>query len=354
MDTQPTAEIGAEAAPSIEDTLSKTFDAIQARDDEGAAEEAEGQDAGEVAAEGAAAEAATDTAAEEAAETTDTDSAESAGAAEQPLSPPERWSAEDKAKFAGLSREAQDIVLKREADVQRYLTQESQKLAEIKRNYEPLERHLGPRREAWALSGFDLDTGLQHLLALSDFAGRDKPGFIRWFAQQHGVDLGELSTGGGEQSQQPDPKLTALEQSVAQLNQREQQRQQQAEQQARQAVQTAVQEFAADTKAHPFYADVENEIAAILPGIRQQNPSASNKELLQMAYDKATWAHEPTRAKILANQERLKNLEAANAAKKAKAASLNVKTSGSSAGGKVARTIDETMEAAYDRAQARA
>src|SRR6185503_16944542 len=163
--------------------------------------------------------------------------------------------------------------------------QESQKIAEIRRNYEPLERHIGPRREAWALQGFTPNTALEHLFALSDYATRDKPGFIRWFAQQHGVDIGELSSGGDNA---PDSKLTALEQRVQRFEQTEQQRQQQAVEQSRAQVNAAVEAFAADTKAHPYFKDVESDIAAILPGIRQQNPNASHKELLQIAYDKAT------------------------------------------------------------------
>jgi hypothetical protein len=346
--TQPTAETGAEAAPSIEDTLSKAFDEIQARDTEGAEE---GQDTGEAAGEGAADVAETDTATEEVTETTDQDGAQDAGTAEQPLSPPERWSAADKAEFASLSREAQQLVLKREADVERHLQQESQKIADIKRNYEPLERHIGPRREAWALAGYTPDAALEHLFALSDFATRDKPGFIRWFAQQHGVDIGAMNTGGEES--QPNPQLTALTQTVEQLKQSEHQRQQQAEQQARLSVKTAVEEFAADTKTNPYFKDVEQEIAMILPGIKQNNPGKSNGELLRIAYDKATWAHEPTRAKILADQQRAKNLEAANAAKKAKAAAgTNVKTSGASPDGNRHKTIDETMSAVFDRMQA--
>lgn len=348
MTDQPTAETGAEATTSIDDTMSKVFDALQAEPETGEADE--GLDTGNGEA-GTPPDTDTDTGAEEAAETTDQDGAKGTGAAEQPLSPPERWSAEDKAQFATLSREAQQLVLKREGDVERYLTQESQKIADIKRTYEPLDRVIGPRREAWALQGFTPDAALEHLFALSDFAGRDKPGFIRWFAQQHGVDVGDLSAGADTA---PDPKLSALEQRLARFEQTEQQRQQQAVTEQRQTIIQAVEQFAAD-KANPYYKDVESDIAAILPGIRQQNPGASHKELLKIAYDKATWAHEPTRAKILADQERLKNLELANAAKKAKAVgSTNVKTSGSANDGNRNKTIDDTMSATYDRLHARA
>lgn len=349
MTDQPTAESGAEGVPSIEDTLAATFDAIEARD----SDPGEGEtNSGEAPAETAEATADTDTAAEEAAETPDQDNAEGEGtAAEQPLSPPERWSAEDKAAFTGLPREAQNLVLKREADVQRYLTQESQKIADIKRNYEPLDRIIGPRREAWALSGFTTDTALEHLFALSDFATRDKPGFVRWFAQQHGVDLSDLASGGHEA---PDPKITALEQRVQSFEQKEQQRQQQAAEQNRQTIQSAVEQFAAD-KSNSYYKDVENDIAAMLPGIVQQNPGASHKELLKIAYDRAVWANPDVRAKLQAEQKKAEDLAAAKAAEKAKkAAGTNVKTSGGLPDGRRKLTMDETMSETFDRITARA
>ncbi len=350
MDTEvPNAETGAAATPSIEDTLSKTFDAIEARDNEPEAPVAETDTSETEGTEAAAAEP--DTATDEDAETTDQAGAKDAGTADKPLSPPERWSAADKAEFAALSREAQQLVLKREGDVERYLTQETQKIAEIKRNYEPIDRIIGPRKEAWALQGFTPDAALTHLFALSDFATKDKPGFIRWFAQQHGVDLGEASTG----AEAPNPELTALKQTVESLKQGEVQRQQQAVEQQKQTVASAIEQFAADTKAHPYFKDVENDVAAILPGIVQQNPGASHKELLKIAYDKAVWANDGTRTKLLAEQKKAEDLAAAQAAKKAKAVqTTNVKTSGSLPDLRRKLTMDETMSEAYDRAVARA
>lgn len=351
-DNQPGAESGAVELPSIEDTLTKTFDEIAARPEDGAADEGiQDKPAVDKGAEGAEAAAEKDSAAEGAADTTDQDGDKGEGTAEQPLSPPERWSAADKESFKGLPRQAQDLVLKREADVERYLSQESQKIAETKRLYEPLERTIGPRREAWALQGFTPDAALDHLFALSDFATRDKPGFIRWFAQQHGVDIGTLATG----ADAPDPKLTALEQRVQRFEQTESQRQQQAVDQERQTVKSAVEQFAADTKAHPYFKDVEGDIAAILPSIRQQNPGASHKELLEIAYQKAIRVNDGVWQKMVAEEKRKTDLEAAEAAKKAKlAASGNVKTSGSLPDGRRNLTMDQTMSEAFDRIAARA
>jgi len=346
---QPTAETGAEATTSIDDTMDRVFDALQAEPENGEADE--GQDTGTDEAE-TPPDTNTDTGAEEAAEITDQDGAK-AGTAEEPLSPHERWSAERKAEFASLPRKAQEILLSREAETTSYLTQESQKLAEVRREYDAIDAAIGKeRKQAWALSGWQSPAhAIGFLVAQSDRATRDTAGFIRDLAAQQGIDLAELAAGGHEP---PDPKLSALEQRLARFEQTEQQRQQQAVTEQRQTIIQAVEQFAAD-KANPYYKDVESDIAAILPGIRQQNPGASHKELLKIAYDKATWAHEPTRAKILADQERLKNLELANAAKKAKAVgSTNVKTSGSATDGNRNKTIDDTMSAVYDRLNARA
>lgn len=353
MADEPNADSGAAASPSLEDTMLKAFDAIEAREagdggaDAGDDEQDTGDEAGDTAAEGAD----TNTATDEDADTTDQGS-EQGNETAKPLDAPASWSAADKEKFAALPREAQEIVARRESEREQFLTQKSQEIAEVKREYEAVDRLIGPRKQAWAMAGHTSESALTHLLALSDFATKDKAGFVRWFSQQHGLDLADLAAGGHSA---PDPKLTALEQRVQSFEQLEQQRQQQAQEQARESVRSAIAEFAGDTKAHPHFKDVEGDIADLLPGVRRTNPGASHKECLQIAYDKAVRVNPTTWAKVQADEQRMKALEAANAAKKAKAAAgANVRTSGSASDGKRSMTMDETMSDAYDRAQSRA
>jgi hypothetical protein len=326
--------------------MTAAFDAIEAREAGETQEDTSDAEAVDAATDGAETDPAPS--GEGGEESPDQGSEPGDGAAdEQPLTPPERWSAEDKAQFAGLPREAQDLVLKREADVERHLSQKSQEIAELQRNYAPLDNIIGPRKQAWALSGFTPDAALNHLFALSDFASRDQAGFIQWFSQQHGIDLAELATG----AHAPDPKTQALQQRINQLEQGLQAQQAQVETSARSDAQAVITAFAADKTNAPYFAEVEGDIAAIMPSVRAQNPGASPKELLQKAYDKAVWANETTRNKAISAREAAqRKADAAAALKAQKAGGINVKKAGAAPSSDKPKTWQESLERAADRA----
>ncbi len=351
--TQPSAETGAADSPSMDDTLAAAFDAMNAKDDAAPADVAAPTDdiPGDAGTEQVA--AADDAESPDAETGTETPDAGSDGNAEteKPLDAPQSWSADDKEMFATLPRKAQEAVLRRESEREQFVAQKSQELASLKRDYEPVDRLIGPRKEAWAVNGFTVETGLNHLLSISDFASRDKAGFVRWYAQTHNLDLQALASDQGA----IDPQIQALHQRLAQFETQERQRQEATVNQNRQSVKSAIDAFSADTKAHPHYAAVQSDMAAMIPSLAQANPGASHKELLDLAYQKAVWANPTTREKLQAEQKREADKAAAAAADKAKkAAGTNVRSTGTVPDGRRKLTMDETLALAYDQAQGRA
>lgn len=254
----------------------------------------------------------------------------------QPIEPPSRWSAEDKAEFATLSPEAQKLVLKRESDVEKHLTQKSQEFAEKTKSIEPLEQILATREQAWAMNGMTKVQAVNQLLAISDYASANPEAFIREFAKGRGIDLTQAVTNEGETY--VDPQIAAIQQELQATRQQIQQR----DQQQNEAI---INSFKAEA-GHEHFDDVRLHMAALL--------QAGKAKDMNDAYDQAVWANPETRGKLLAAQQsaaETKRLEEAKeaAAKAKKAAGTRVNGSSSvpvlAAQG---QTFKETMSMAYD------
>ena len=232
-----------------------------------------------------------------------------AAPATAPSGPPESWTAEAKANiWPALTPAAQAEIIRREKAVTDGL---SQKSAELER-YKPLESVLGPRRAQLAAEFGDEVKGVQTLFALSDFAAKDAPGFIRWFAQQRGIDIGSLAgtTVGQQQTEQvsADPTIAALQQEIATLKQSLTGFTQQQEQAQTAQLTSQIEAFKADPKNVHFEA-VRADMAALMQGGRAKT--------LQEAYDQAVYANPTTRSLVM--EESRRAAEAQQAAERAKA-----------------------------------
>lgn len=207
------------------------------------------------------------------------------------IGPPPGWSAESKAAFAQLPASIQADVLKREKEVSDGFAQKS---AELKR-YEALESVIGPRRTVLAAQYGSEAQGVQTLFALSDYAEKDPQGFVRWYAQQRGIDLASLAGTPAGQLDQPqlDPPVAAIQQRLEAIDQRltAADRAEQARQQA--ALESQIATFSADP-AHKYFESVRQDMAALMSGGRAKD--------MQDAYDQAVYANPTTRALVLAEQ----------------------------------------------------
>lgn len=263
----------------------------------------------------------------------------------QPLDPPARWSATHKEKFASLPREAQEILLEREADVTKHLTQRTQELAERSRSYQQIEEVIAPRRQQFAVDGMSDAQAIGQLFALSDYAARDPAGFVRWFAQQRGVSL-ESTT---NEPDNTDPALKAVRDEVAALRaqrESEERARLQAEQSEIYRRVTEFQNAVSDTgePEHPHFDAVRSDMAALI----RANPGLS----LEDAYERAVYANPETRKAVLSAQKAAEDAERAKAAKaKAEAARKAAGTPLRTPNGQfapAARSMDDTLSAVYD------
>jgi hypothetical protein len=127
-------------------------------------------------------------------------------------------------------------------------------------------------------------------------------------AQQYGVDLRAFAPQIGQQPDQqiihvPPASDPRVDQLIGQLNQERQQRAQ-LEQQALEGTVTNWMnaQDAQGKPSRPYLGDVMNEMNALVPQIRQANPSLNHEQVLQQAYETATWGNPEIRTLLLQAQ----------------------------------------------------
>jgi hypothetical protein len=207
----------------------------------------------------------------------------------------------DPAVFAALPAETQDTLARTMATVEQQATRF--------RGYEQLEQVIGGRREAWAMQGMSEAQAVHQLVALSDFAGRDPAQFVQWFAGQHGIDLAAMAAGdGGDTDEYIDPAVQELRQQVADLTGTLTSMTQGQQQAQHQSLVDFTAQFASEVGTdnqplRPHFAELGGGIVPYIQQVKQENPSASHKEVLEQAYERACWANPQVRAKMLAAQE---------------------------------------------------
>jgi len=328
----PASAPAADAAPAVADTPAteapKT-DAERARDEQGrfkAKEEAEAAKAADPKA-----EAKPDAASKTAAPVQGQEQPKPQGPV---VTPPVNWNGAGKIEFSRLP-----------APIQKQIADDYSRLSQTQAQLDSLNAAIGPQRaQALAATYGSVEGAIKSLLAMSDMASQDAPGFVRWFCQQRGINLSQLPGQGaapGDESAQPHP----LELEVRQLKDQLQSFVQQQQQSSQSQITSVINSFAADP-AHPYFNDVEPQIRALL---RDVVTTGSPQERLQKAYDMATWAHPETRQSLIAQERERLSAEEAQRVQQAKNASISI--SGSPAGAKVAvDEPDDDLEGAIRKA----
>jgi hypothetical protein len=262
---------------------------------------------------------------------------------------PNSWSAEMKAKFGTLSPDVQEYIAQREREAHQAITQKGEQI----KAFEPIRQTLDQHREVFARNGVSEVEGIQKLIEADRFLETNPGEGIKWLANHYGVDLRQLlgAPAGTDQSQgQPPREVFELQQEVRQLKSYLT-AQERAQHEARQAtVAKTIEDFAAK---HPHFNDVEAELLGLVPIIRSREPNLNHEQVLEKAYERATYANPEVRQRIIADQQKAdaekQRKEQEEAVKKAKnAGSLNQKSAHGTTPSK-GGSMEETMSAVYDR-----
>lgn len=254
--------------------------------------------------------------AQEAAETPEGEQAETPAEQEQEpqdaVPPPQTWTAEMRARFDEMPPDVRRYIAEREAQSHRKISEQGQQLSAFRDIRSTLDQHAA----TFERHGLSPAQGVEKLLTVQRRLQSEPETVIAELARQYGVSLPQ--PGDAPNGQQATPEIGDLRRHIATLEQRLSQfTQEQTEAQQTQTRQQ-VEKFAKD---RPYFDEVRPLMAKLV-----QAGAASD---LETAYDMAINADPSVRARIdddrRREEQRTKALEAANAAKAAKAkARLNV------------------------------
>lgn len=238
---------------------------------------------------------------------------------QEAIAPPQSMSAKDREAFHALPPEQQRWISERVKQQEADYTKKSMEIADQRKAYERLDQILAPRKQQLAMAGMDESTAIGQLFALSDFADRDPGGFIRYLANQRGLDLNSLLAGG--QQQAVDPQFQALQRELESVKGVLHNQQSQAQQVQLQAIEKTISDFSSNPE-FPFYAELEADMVPVVQALRLQNPGASPHDLMAKAYKMAMAANGEVSAKAEADR---KAKEEADRVAKAKADAAKAK-----------------------------
>lgn len=210
-------------------------------------------------------------------------------------------------------------------DAQAYVIEREQQLLNGFQQFRPISDALSPHLEYLNKQNIQAPYAIDSLLRAHRALTEGPIEQRRAYYEQLGRNLKIIQEQAqAQQTQQPvDPTVQALQQKLTALESAMLERQYREVEAVKSEVQKEVDTFAADTKAHPYFEEVSQDIAAFV----------SLGLSLQDAYDKAVWANPVTRAKeqarvLTEHDAKLKENARLNALPKKKAAGVNLKSDG--------------------------
>lgn len=365
-DTNGAAPAAAEAKPSLDDTLSATFDRIMSRDAVGdepereaapeastAAEEKPDKPAADdrprgpdgkflpkeaVAQDAPAAKAETPPAADAKAAAA-TDAGKLPAPAEQPPEKvliPKTWQNDQRrALFIKAPPEVQQALAAREAEME-------QGVAKLQQRYAGFEQLVAPIRQQLAIEGRSPEQYLGALMAADNMLRTNPHSALQQIARMYGIDLGAATQAGSPAPEASNPLYAELQTVRQQLDELKAQPERMAMAEASQQIDA----FGADP-ANAYFPQVRGLMASIM--------SSGVATTLKDAYDIATQAHPDVRKTIEAEKAAQAQAAQAEASKKAaieaqRAAAMNAATrSGVGATQSAKGTWQQTMERTAER-----
>lgn len=215
------------------------------------------------------------------------------------VAPPVHWNGAGKIKWEKLPQ-----------DIQRQIAQDYQQRQVSDARLQQLDSILSPRKDSLTRMYGSEAAAVHQLFQLSDYAEKNPVEFIKWFAQQRGVNLTNLAPQAQQEPapeayQSQDPALQTVVQQVAELTSYLQNMKQTEATQAQQHAASEVEAFISNP-ANPYANDVRRQMGQLF--------ASGQASTLQDAYDMACWANPDVRKRLIEAEKEAERSRAANSA----------------------------------------
>ena len=226
---------------------------------------------------------------------------------------PSSLTADEREKYATLPPDVKafvsDVLFRRDEDLKRHLHQKSQELSQAKQPYAELDEIVAPYQNDWAKDGITVSDKVRQWTAIEDSLNNNLVGTLDWIAQRHGTTLQQVFQHGVQNGYQPpSPEIVALQQQIQGLQGAFEQQNQEQNELAVQQIERKVQMFA-EAKGddgqlqYPYFKELYQEIVPLIEIFAEQNPQATDEQIIFSAYEKALWSNPETRRLMLDKQE---------------------------------------------------
>lgn len=235
-----------------------------------------------------------------------------------PDEPPSSWRKEAKDLWKQIGAAAitpeqgqllKEELRKRENDFKNGILAKDGELKTVKPFYDELQNIIKPDLDGWKAQGISPVQAINHLLSLGRNFRQNPAGTIQWLAQTAGINLASLVQGQTQQaaSQQggdTDPQLQPLLQEINGLKSKLLSLESGFSTQSQTAAASEIQAFIDEVDAQgqpmrPHFNDAFQDIQMIAPSIKALHPGWTPRQIMNEAYERATWSNPAIRQKMI-------------------------------------------------------
>jgi hypothetical protein len=281
---------------------------------------------------------------------------------EEPIVYPSGWSAEIREQMAQAPADFQKWAVEWTKATHAKSTQTLQEAARVRNSLNSLVETIKPYEKQIRAEGETPEQRIGYLLALDERIEADPVGAIHQICQEVGIHPSQIvgqqmhpqpPNGYPQQMPEVSPELMQIRQE---LNQWKQQAAEREYQQVKQGVTGLVEQWASQTgddgrPLRPYFNNVQQQMAAMIPGITNANPTMPHEQVLAIAYNASVQGSPTVLEAQKRYQEQVERAAKARAAKAAKRAGSSVKggREGKAAAAGHNKTRREIAEAAWEQ-----
>jgi hypothetical protein len=271
---------------------------------------------------------------------------------EPSIEAPQHWSAEDKAAFTKIPKDAQEFVLRRYKAMEADYTRKTQEVADTKRFKDNFDQLLNPYRNHFAMQGLDDVGAVRNMLGWYNSLQQNPAQTLQVLAQQYGIDFNQ------KQDENVDPNFKALRDEIQFLKSQIAQTHQAQQQQVSSNLFEQVNSFRDEKDStgnlkHPHFETVRKDMAVFVETGRAKNMEDAYQLAVRLhpdIHDKSLEQSILEKQKAAQQQGKQKDIDdAAKKAAQAKKAATGIRSGSASVEKQGPQTLRGQLSQLYDK-----